>query len=81
MSDNEKPFLSAIDKHIKKFFMDHAGHCPESGLHKRIMSEVEYLLLKNTLSAVDNNQTKAAKILGINRNTLYKKIVELNIKV
>jgi two-component system nitrogen regulation response regulator GlnG len=81
MDNKEKSFLSIIDKHLNKFFDDHQGGMPESGLYKRIISEVETLLITNTLKVVVNNQSKAAKILGLNRNTLRKKIQELNIKV
>jgi two-component system nitrogen regulation response regulator GlnG len=45
------------------------------------MQEVERPLLKTTLKAVMGNQKKAAEILGINRNTLRKKLTELNIDV
>ena len=81
MDSKEKSFLSILDKHLSKFFEDHHGDFPESGLYKRIISEIEYLLISNTLKASMYNQSKAAKILGLNRNTLRKKIKELNIKV
>lgn len=80
MNDIDKSFLVAVDKHIRKFFVDHKGDLPESGLYKRIVSEVEVSLISNTLKATNNNQTKAAKILGMNRNTLHKKMQDLNIK-
>ncbi len=81
MDSKEKSFLSVLDKHLNKFFEDHHGDFPESGLYKRIISEVEHLLITNTLKAAAHNQSKAAKILGLNRNTLRKKMQELSIKV
>lgn len=81
MDQKERSFLAVIDKYIYKFFTDHNGDQPETGLYKRVISEVEVSLITNTLKAVDGNQSKAAKILGLNRNTLYKKIRELNIKL
>jgi len=81
MENKEKSFLSLIDKHLSKFFADHEHTIPESGLYKRIMSEVEAILIINTLKATKDNRSKAAKILGLNRNTLHKKIQELGIKI
>ena len=57
----------------------HAGDNPESGLYERVINEVEIRLIKKTLEHVDGIQVKASKILGINRNTLRKKIKELGI--
>ena len=57
----------------------HAGDNPESGLYERVINEVERSLIKKNLEHVDGIQVKASKILGINRNTLRKKIKELGI--
>ena len=40
MDSKEKSFLSILDKHLSNFFEDHHGDFPESGLHKRIISEI-----------------------------------------
>ena len=58
----------------------HKGQSPESGLHERVIKEVEKILIQKTIEYSGNVQIKAAQILGINRNTLRKKIKELNIK-
>ena len=52
---------------------------PPDGLFDRILAEVERPLLRLTLAAVRGNQLKAAKLLGINRNTLRKKLTERGI--
>jgi two-component system nitrogen regulation response regulator GlnG len=54
---------------------------PTAGLYDRILFEVERPLILQTLSATRGNQIKAAEILGLNRNTLRKKIRKLNIQV
>ena len=43
-------------------------------LHDALLCLVEPVLLKETLLSVDGNQIKAAQLLGINRNTLRKKL-------
>ena len=55
------------------------GAAPPVGLQGRILREVEYPLIVATLEVTRGNQVKAAEILGINRNTLRKRIRELGI--
>jgi len=74
-----KTLSAAVEARLDKFFEMHAGDCPESGLYDRVMAEVEKALIKKTLDHVDGVQVKASKILGINRNTLRKKIKALKI--
>ena len=65
--------------HIKRYFATLKGEAPAAGLHKRIVSEVERPLIEAALYFTKGNQIKAAHILGLNRNTLRKKIRDLNI--
>ncbi len=74
-----KTLSAAVEARLDKFFEMHAGDCPESGLYDRVIVEVEKALIKKTLDHVDGVQIKASKILGINRNTLRKKIKALKI--
>ncbi|MBV31235.1 MAG: nitrogen regulation protein NR(I) [Rickettsiales bacterium] len=71
----------AAERHIKGFFSMHEGALPASGLYERIMREIEKPLITATLQATHGNQIKAAHLLGINRNTLRKKIRQLGITV
>jgi DNA-binding NtrC family response regulator len=52
---------------------------PAAGLYDRILREVERPLLSLSLLATRGNQIKAAEVLGINRNTLRKKMRALGI--
>lgn len=52
---------------------------PAPGLYDRVMPLLEKPLIEMTLRATGGNQLKAAHVLGINRNTLRKKIRLLNI--
>ena len=72
---------SAIEIHLKRYFDLHGDQLPPPGLYHRILREVELPLIALTLSATRGNQIKTAELLGINRNTLRKKIQELDIKV
>jgi two-component system nitrogen regulation response regulator GlnG len=54
---------------------------PAPGLFDRILREVERPLIALTLEATRGNQIRAAEVLGLNRNTLRKKIRELSIPV
>jgi len=71
-----------VEAHLRQYFAAHSGDdLPPPGLYDRILPLVEKPLLEMTLRATGGNQIKAALILGINRNTLRKKIGELGIKV
>jgi len=68
-----------LQAQLKKYFAAHEGGLPAPGLYDRLLARVEKPLIVQTLRATGGNQIKAAEILGINRNTLRKKMRELNI--
>jgi two-component system nitrogen regulation response regulator GlnG len=72
---------TAVEWHIKRYFDLHGDILPPPGLYNRILREVEMPLIALSLSATRGNQIKTAELLGINRNTLRKKIKELDIVV
>lgn len=75
----DKTLSETLAESLDRFFEMHDGNSPESGLHDRIMTEVEKVLIKKTLDHVEGVQVKASQVLGINRNTLRKKIKNLKI--
>ena len=78
----EAETLSAsIERHLNRYFTAHGGDLPPTGLYARILREVERPLISRALSATRGNQIKAAELLGVNRNTLRKKIRDLDIEV
>lgn len=81
MEGRENDLSDSAARHIHRYLDAHRGHLPAPGLHERIMREVERPLIKLTLEATRGNQIKAAEVLGLNRNTLRKKIRELEIEV
>ena len=72
---------SDVDRHIRRYFDLHGSQLPPAGVYQRILKEVEFPLLTIALDATNGNQAKCANLLGINRNTLRKKIAELDIQV
>ena len=68
--------------HLEQYFAAHSGdRLPPPGLYDRILPLIEKPLIEMTLAATGGNQVKAAQVLGINRNTLRKKIAELGISL
>ncbi|MDC0551193.1 response regulator [Amylibacter sp.] len=72
---------SSVERHIKRYFDLHGETLPPPGLYNRIMKEIELPLIALSLSATRGNQIKTSELLGINRNTLRKKIKDLDIVV
>jgi two-component system nitrogen regulation response regulator GlnG len=71
----------SVGRHLKTYFDAHGQDLPASGLYRRVLREIERPLLRVTLSATRGNQIQAAKLLGLNRNTLRKKLRDLDIDV
>ncbi|MBK8908934.1 MAG: nitrogen regulation protein NR(I) [Rhodospirillales bacterium] len=71
----------SVERHIKSYFDAHGPALPAPGLFDRVLREVERPLIALTMEATGGNQIRAAEILGLNRNTLRKKIRELGIPV
>ena len=72
---------SAVERHIDRYFRAHDGALPPPGVYDRLIREVERPLIVRALAATRGNQLKAADVLGLNRNTLRKKIRDLDIHV
>ncbi len=72
---------ASVGKHLRRYFDLHGGVLPPPGLYGRILREVEAPMIEIALDATGGNQAKCADLLGINRNTLRKKITDLDIRV
>jgi two-component system nitrogen regulation response regulator GlnG len=66
----------SIERHLVKYFKDFGDDLPPPGLYHRMLKELEIPLFSCALAATRGNQIKAAELLGLNRNTLRKKIRE-----
>ena len=71
----------AVEHYLQRYFAGFGAELPPPGLYQRILSEVEYPLVLASMTATRGNQIKAAELLGLNRNTLRKKIRELGVNV
>ncbi|WP_323042065.1 response regulator [Gemmobacter sp.] len=78
--DGEK-LSTSVARHLQRYFDLHGGALPPPGVYQRILREVEAPLIEIALDATGGNQAKCADLLGINRNTLRKKITDLDIRV
>ena len=78
--ENEK-LSQSVARHLKRYFDLHNGQLPPNGVYDRILREIELPLIEIALDATAGNQAKCADLLGINRNTLRKKITDLDIRV
>jgi two-component system nitrogen regulation response regulator GlnG len=72
---------AALERHLSRYFREFGNGLPPPGLYQRILREMEVPLISAALGATRGNQIKAAELLGLNRNTLRKKIRELDIHV
>src|SRR5271168_4106134 len=73
-------FSSGLERHVNDLFRSFGDSLPPVGLYHRLLRELEAPLLAATLSATRGNQIKAAEVLGLNRNTLRKKIRDLDLR-
>ena len=81
LSGNPEPLALAVERHIKQFLAASRDGMPMRDIYDQVIAEVERPLIQMTLSATRGNQIKAASMLGLNRNTLRKKIRDLDIPV
>ena len=71
----------AVARHVRRYFELHGDDLPPPGVYQRILREVEMPLIDIALEYTGGNQAKCADLLGINRNTLRKKTMDLDIRV
>jgi two-component system nitrogen regulation response regulator GlnG len=80
-SRTSESLSEAVERHLRNYFAAHEDGLPTPGLYSRVIREFERPLIALTLEATHGNQLRTADLLGINRNTLRKKIRELDIPV
>ncbi|MHA1522815.1 MAG: nitrogen regulation protein NR(I) [Alphaproteobacteria bacterium] len=78
---NDVSLSAVIDRFVDKFFKDLGSNPPPAGLYLRMLHELERPLLAHTLAYTRGNQIRASELLGLNRNTLRKKVRDLELSV
>ena len=71
--------VDTVEKQLSRYFALHGAGLPPDGLYSRVLHEIERPLIILSLAATGGNQVKAARLLGLNRNTLRKKLRDLRI--
>ena len=71
----------AVERHLAEYFSGYRDTLPPPGLYHRILREIEGPLIGAALAATRGNQIRAAELLGVNRNTLRKKVRDLDLQV
>jgi Fis family transcriptional regulator len=69
----------AVRRSLERYFKDLDGETP-SAIYDMVLRIIEKPMIETVLRQADGNQTSAAEMLGINRNTLRKKMQQLRIK-
>jgi Fis family transcriptional regulator len=72
---SKKQIEECVRNSLEGYFRDLRGTEPD-GLHEMLVRVVERPLLEVVMAHADHNQSRAAEWLGLNRNTLRKKLVE-----
>ena len=75
MSANHSNVEECVRESLLRYFQDLDGETPD-GMYDMLVRLVEKPLLEVVMHQADNNQSRAAEWLGLNRNTLRKKLVE-----
>ncbi len=77
----EETLGGSVERHMSDYFKEYGDNLPPPGLYHRVLREIEEPLIGAALAATRGNQIRAAELLGLNRNTLRKKIRDLDIQV
>ena len=71
----------AVETHVGQLLREYEPNLPPPGLYQRVIDRVEAPLIAMAINACGGNQIKAADLLGLNRNTLRKKIRTHSIEI
>jgi two-component system, NtrC family, nitrogen regulation response regulator GlnG len=77
---NTKGLSASVERHLRDYFAAHENNLPSAGLYGRVLQEVERPLLSLALIECRGNQLRTAELLGLNRNTLRKKLRDLGLE-
>ncbi len=78
-SDEPATLSALVERNLASYFASQPGGVPPTGLYDRVLADIERPLFQLTLAATRGNQMRAAEVLGLNRNTLRKRLSDLGI--
>ena len=78
MPNKNNNISRCIESSMQQYFADLDGEMP-CGVYDMVLCQVEEPLLRCVMAACEGNQTRAAQMLGLNRNTLRKKLAQYNL--
>ncbi len=81
MTERAPSLAASVERHLRDYFASQGDTLPSSGLYDRVLHEIERPLLAAALDQCKGNQLRAAALLGLNRNTLRRKIRDLGLKL
>ena len=79
VGDQPVTLSNLVERYLATYFAGEGDDLPAPGLYDRVLAEVERPLFELTLAATRGNQLRAADVLGLNRNTLRKRLADLGI--
>ena len=79
MTNQNEGLGAVVEKHLRRFYAKTAESVELTDVYDAVISEVERRLIAVTLEVAQGNRLKTAKILGLNRNTLLKKMRRLDL--
>ena len=69
----------AVKRSLERYFKDMDGEKPTS-IYEMVLKNIEKPMIETVLGKAEGNQSLAAEMLGVTRNTLRKKMQQLRIK-
>jgi len=79
-SEGAVTLSTLVERNLASYFAGQPGGVPPVGLYDRVLADIERPLFQLTLAATKGNQMRAAEVLGLNRNTLRKRLHDLGIE-
>lgn len=78
VADQPQPLRDSVEKAMNNYFMNLDGQ-EVTNVHQMVLTEVEAPMLEAVMRYCRDNQTKASKVLGLNRGTLRKKLKQYSL--
>ena len=79
MTNQNEGLGVVVEKYLRRFYANAAEVADQANVYSSVIEEVEKRLISVTLEVAGGNRLKTAKILGLNRNTLLKKMRQFNL--